>query len=618
MDLGLLPETSWKDVSFVNHSVNSRRDVDASPTKVKRYSSSRSPDRVTNDREDVAVARKSATRTARTLTKPVRKDRRSKRRWTTIRQKKPKHTTSKINGTIKRLASSLRRKTGEKVDVPAARANLSRNNFSPTQPGAQSSDREVETREHPDERYRSASDDDQVRRATSNTDPEEITRVDYAVGPTYSEFLPSREKEESRDRPERSEHVTNFLRTGNGVEDAWKDTMLNYDGDDAESMESASLAERLSRVKGTHASSKKRNTSICKPMLFQDTASRKRRNGESQCLGNDSVMRKRRGEIRTRRRKRRAPTTNNDCSRVPSDPSRANSPRKESGSKCDVAVNYSGARDTPRKIQKCRGCDAPRRSHDFANVSCACKENVRSTATAIMQDIQTQIYNAEINDENVISKVPLDDPSEERAEALDRDISMEYDWVYEDGFDKEGNLCQSLKQSSVDTNPCVSSINVLANRKCRKKKSTAVSIDCRSIDKMETTYEDVFHEYVDFDSSTSASSLKISVGENQVLKDDAEMIRSSWPRSSLNEENDKFDSSLLTSLQTINDDEQTAASMCYKCQEETSDGAAKKTILYINRKRSGTPFLTNRHSVPPKLVKFCVKVSDICFNIQLF
>ncbi|EZA48382.1 DNA (cytosine-5)-methyltransferase 3A [Ooceraea biroi] len=623
MQLGLLPESSLKNITIVNTlDFDSMRNDRSAESFV---------DLETSDHETVLETRLSKFTNRLNATwpliipvsdpssRPIRKRSRRKKRWTITRRRKPRNSVDEelndatADSTIKRSASSpLRRKPkrGNLGVSTDAWERLSDDNFSSTQLHARSRDHDED-----DDEDRELSKDyglagrEKVRRATSTRNAtREITQPDYSESEYSRSYTSSRQKEESRELSEYPEYFMNVLRidnnTGEDDSDTSKDTKPDCDTsvDDARGRRSAKLSERAPR-----AINVRRNE---RTLAVDNRVLSKRRNRHSSMDKKPARNLQNRSIRRRRRRRRRANEWKKEDSATDSN---YNSNSQDDSSACRSDGRKGDARGTARNGRKpCDLCNTRRHSGNLTNNACTCKRNLRNTASAIMRDIQEQIRDTEVtrdaeNAGNAIPDISVDDPSQEHSkEKLDRDDVSVMRGDEEDNDNRRDNvedlLFQESRPSSKNVEPKIQSPNFTVNSGKRRKKRLnrwMSSINCDLVDRTQTTYHSTFHE-CDLESSTT-SSLKINMTENWKPEDgdNAGMIHSSF-RSSLSEGcSDEHDSALLLARKIISDDlskdektddeNKTMGSSCYKyedkCDEtlnsqQTEQGRSRDNFIY--------------------------------------
>lgn len=654
IELGLLQKSSLKDVTIASY-----LDLDFLRTT---KNAQRSSDLETNNREDIVSDRTSASifggswpfidpaRITRiTSRKSVRK-RSKKRRWSTKRQRKPNVDRARwdindatTNLSIKRAvssSSSSRESRRQSLGVSnGGPTGLSGNNFSLTQLHARWSDRdEDENRERLSGSYGSADDDEGVSRAMSETSSGEIAQIDYS-GAGYSRFYtPSYQKKESQNRTELSEYPDYFSNVlhidDNNSEDDDFDTTLHWDIYNTRSMKFAKFTKNVSREINTRTPVKNGNTLGSKGKRSSRKKSRHLRSSENHF----ETLKKRRNKLARQKKESGNSVTNSDynLSRISRD-LEENSPECKSDSRGGFAVD---TRDTAKIVHERCDCNARRHSYNFTNAACACKRNLKSTATAIMRDIQAHIRSAEIakDVENIWNfTISADNLGEKPGDKdLNRDISMEYDWI---GLEDNGELnngeisSQESKQSFDPANADLteSFINISMQRRRHNRRLNRCTIDCKFVDRTETAYRSVFHECVDFDSPVATSSLKINMDESWRSEDndsDVEMIHSSWRRSvSFTEESDALKNELagalllarkiisddLTKGENYDDEHETLASTCYKYHETTDADAAinRDTSLHDSCSDEEDAKFVNQHDKTKNIITYKKKGRNI-------
>lgn len=643
IELGLLQKSSLKDVTIASY-----LDLDFLRTKkdAERFS-----DFEANNHEDVVSDRTSANiydgswpfidpaRIMRiTSRKSVRK-RGKRRRWSTKRQRKLNvdKTRCDINDettnlSIKRAASSspedIRR---ENLGVSnGGPTGLSENKFSLTQLHARWSDRdEDENRERLSGSYGSADEDEGVCRAMSETSSSEIIQIDYS-GAGYSKFYTSNcQKKESQNRTELSEYpdyFSNVLRIDDDndnltTEDDNFNTTPDWDNYNTRSMKFAKFTEHVPREITTRTSVKNGNTLGNIGRRSSRKKSRHLKRSESRLK---ELLKERSNKLMRRKKKSGNSVTNNDYNlRISRD-------LEESSPECKSDARGSFGADTRDTVKIARGrCDC-----NFTNAACTCKRNLKSTATAIMRDIQAHIRSAEIDVENIlrdfaISADSLDEKPGDKD--LNRDISMEYDWIGLENNDDLGEISPQKSKQLFDLaklDPTESFIDISMKRRRRKKRLNRYTIDCKFVDRTETAYRSVFHECVDFDSPVATSSLKINMDESWRSEDNdsgVDMIHSSWRRSVsfIQDCDNELDSALLLARKIISDDStkgekyyddehETLESTCYK-YHETADvyAISRDTSLHDSCSDEEDAKFVNQHDKTKNIITYKKKGRNI-------
>jgi len=427
----------------------------------------------------------------------------------------------------------------------------------------------------------------------------QTTRLDHSES-EYSKYSSSnRQKEESTELSEYPEYFMNVLRidntAGENDSDTSEDTMPDCDTtsvDDADGRTAARFAERASRKISVRRNGKTLN----------DRVPLKRGNHRSTRTNDEEPAKSlRKRSTRRRRRRRIKKWKEEDHDSAVDSNYKANSQEENSsacrsdGGKGDLDVDANG---TAKDEAETCDCNARQRHDALTNDSCACKRNLRNTATAIMRDIQEQIReiaeitrDAENSGDEIPPRTLSDDSSRKQPrEEPDRDdgvpvIPRDQRNNANGGDNDEDVLFQESGQSSRENiEPKIQSPNFTVNRRRRRKRFNRwTSINCDLVDRTKTTYHSAFHE-CDLESSATSSSLKINMTESWKPEDgdNDEMIHSSF-RSSLSGGCDEHDSALLLARKIISDlskdgdddgEDETMASSCYKYDDkcdETSD-----------------------------------------------
>ncbi|XP_029165493.1 uncharacterized protein LOC114936461 isoform X2 [Nylanderia fulva] len=531
IELGFVQQSSLKDVTIVSY-----WDLDFLRT-AKRKSS----DQETNNHEDVVSTNifgntwpfiDPAQITKIVSRKSIRKRSKRRSRWSTRRQRK-RNVDRDINDDAKSTTNlPIKRESRRESDDSTG---LSGNNFSLTQL------RRDENRERLSESYGSTDEDEE---ATSETNSNEIARIDYS-GAGYSRFYtPTCQKKELQNQaelPEYPDYFSNVLRIdddNNTEDDDWfPDTQMKFH-------------KNVSREINTRRSVKNGNT-LSSDIVGKRSSRRKKSHRLSSEYHFETV--KKRKNKWSRRKKKAGKSVMNGAyslSRISRD-SKENSPECKSDAGDGFAVD---TRDTAKIVRERCDCNARRHSYNFTNAVCACKRNLKSTATAIMQDIQAYIRSAEIaKDAENVRNFATSDSLDLDKDLARRDISMEYDWIVEDN----GEISSQESKRSYDLTGSMN--NVSANLRRRKRRRlTRFKIDYKLVDRTETAYRSAFHECVNFDFPAS-SPLKINMDESwrsERSNSDLEMIHSSWRQSvSFTEECDnECDSALLLARKIVSDD----------------------------------------------------------------
>lgn len=627
IELGLLQKSSLKEVTIASY-----LDLDFLRTTKNAPKSS---DFETNHREDVVSDRTSASifggswpfidpaRITRITSRKFIRKRSKRRRWSTKRQRKPNADSARwdindatTNLSIKRATSSPSSFEGsrhENLEVSNGPMELSENKFSLTQLHARWSDRdEDENREHLSGSYGSADEDEGVCRATSETSSDEIVQIDYSNAGFSRFYTPNCQKKKSQNRTELSEYpdyFSNVLRIDeNNIEDDDFDTTSNWDIYNTRSMKFAKFTEHVPREINTRTSVRNGNNLGSTGRRSSRKKGRYLRSSENHL----ETLKKRRKKLMRQKKESGNSITNNDykLSRISRD-------LEENSSECksDARGFAVDTRDTAKIVQGSCDCNARRHSYNFTNAACACKRNLKSTATAIMRDIQAHIRSAEIakDVENIQGfTISADSPNEKSDDKeLNRDISMEYDWIELEDTGELNNGEISSQESKQSFDPAESFINISVKRRHRKRRLNKCTIDCQFVDRTETAYQSVFHECVNYDSPVASSSLKINMNESWKSKNNdsgVDMIHSSWRRSvSFIEECDnEFDSALLLARKIVRDDSaegekyyddehETLESTCYKYRE-TPDvyAASRDTSLHDSCSDEDTKFVNQQ------------------------
>ncbi|KAL6437030.1 hypothetical protein ACFW04_004973 [Cataglyphis niger] len=601
IELGLLQKSSLKDVTIASY-----LDLDFLRTTKNTPKSS---DFETNHCEDVVSDRSSASifggswpfidpaRITRITSRKFIRKRSKRRRWSTKRQRKPNVDSARwdindatTNLSIKRATSSSSSSFAGSRRENLAVSNggpigLSENKFSLTQLHARWTDRNEDgNREHLSGSYGSA-DEDGVCRVTSETSSDEIVQIDYSSAGYSRFYTPNCQKKKSQNRTELSEYpdyFSNVLRIDeNNTEDDDFDTTSNWDIYNTRSMNFTKFTEHVPRKINTRTSVRNGNTLGSTGRRSSRKKGRYLRSSENHL----ETLKKRRKKLMRQKKESGNSITNNDykLSRNSCD-LEENSPECKSDARGGFAVD---TRDTAKIVQGSCDCNARRHSYNFTNAACACKRNLKSTATAIMRDIQAHIHSAEIakDVENIQGFTISADSSGEKpgVKELNRDISMEYDWVEleDNGELNNGEISSQESKQSFDLAESFIHINV--KRRRRKRRLNKYSIDCQFVDRTETAYQSVFHECVNYDSPVASSSLKINMNESWKSENNdssVDVIHSSWRQSvSFIEECDnEFDSALLLARKIVSDDSakgekyyddehETLESTCYKYRE---------------------------------------------------
>lgn len=646
IELGLLQKSSLKDVTIASY-----LDLDFLRTT---KNAQRSSDFETNNREDVVSDRTSVSifggswpfidpaRITRITSKKFIRKRSKRGRWSTKRQRKPNVDSARwdINNatrnlSIKRTVSSSSSGGSRHENLGVSNGGptgLSGNKFSLTQLHARWSDRdEDENREHLSGSYGSADEDEGVCRAMSETSSGEIVQIDYSSAGYSRFYTPSYQKKKSQNRTELSEYpdyFSNVLRIEeNNTEDDDFDTTSDWNIYNTRSMKFAKFTEHVPRVINTR-------TSVRNGKTLGSTGRRSsRKKGRHLRSSNNHLEtpKKRRKKSMRQRKESGNSVTNNDykLSRISRD-LEENSSECKSDARGGFVVDTS---DTAKIVQGRCNCNARRHSYNFTNAACACKRNLKSTATAIMRDIQAHIRSAEITKdiENIQDfTISADSPGEKPGDKdLNRDVSMEYDWI---GLEDNGELNNgeiSSQESKQSFDPAESFININVKRRRRKRRLNKYTIDCQFVDRTETAYQSVFHECVNYDSPVASSSLKINMDESWRSEDNdsgVDMIHSSWRRSvSFVEECDnEFDSALLLARKIVSDDSakgekyyddehETLESMCYKYRETSDVYAAisRDTSLHDSCSDEEDAKFVNQHDKTKSIITYKKKGRNI-------
>lgn len=517
-------------------------------------------------------------------TKPVRR-RRRKTRWSVRRQRKPKERIDGVTADLStERSSSLRGSKRANLGVSRDRsARLSvRKNPSSTRSRVFVDD----GAERLSESYRSTDDDEEeevISQTTSETSSEEIAPVDYS-GSGYSRFYStSRTKDEPQNRMELSEYpdyFMNVLRIDNSNENNDLDTSEDdASRDNVRTAKFAKFAERRPSRKILENGNSPHRTG---------RASRKKKSAFGSGGDRIEVPKKRRNRSVGRKEKARNSAYNHhNRRRVSRDLEEKIPPKIKSDPRDDVAA---GTRDVAEEIAARKRCDCKgrRRSQNFTNAACPCKKISRSTAAAIMRDIQecinTRVATDVENIEKTISEIERSVPEEPSYKDLGRDVSMEYDWVDSSELDDRNLPSQILERSFDSTNDEHSSVSVRTAGRRRKRRNRC-SIDCKFDESTETAYRSVFHDCVDFDTQRSTPSLKINMEESwrsaEDSSDNDDEIHSSWRRSTLGSSTEEcgneVDGALLLARKIVNDDStkdekcddehETLNNACYKYHE---------------------------------------------------
>lgn len=634
IELGLLQKSSLKDVTIASYlDLDFLRGTEKDAQGFSDFGADNRED-IVSDRTPASIYDGSwpfidpARITRITLRKSVRKQSK-KRRWTMKRPMKPNADNARwdiddttTNLSIKRAASSLGDIQHENLGVSkGGPTGLSGNKFSLTQLHARWSDRDGDKNcESLSESYGSADEDEGVCRATSETSSSEIVQIDYS-GAGYSRFYtPNCQKKDSQNRTELSEYPDYFSNVlhidDNDTENDSNTTVTdNYN---TRSRKFEKFREHVPRKINTRTSVKNGNTlgNIRRRSLRKKSRHhlRSRKNHLKESL------KERSNKLVRRKKKSGNSVTNNDYNLRISRDLEENSSECKSDARGGFAVDK---RDTVKIVR--RRCDC-----NFTNTACTCKRNLKSIATAIMRDIQAHIRSAEIDVENISDFTIFADSPDEKPDDkdLNRDISMEYDWI---GLEDNGNLNNGeisphkSKQSSdlTKVNPTESFIDISMKRR-HKRRLNRYTIDCKFVDRTETAYRSVFHECVD--SPIATSSLKINMDESWRSEDDngVEMIHSSWRRSvSFTEDCDnEFDSALLLARKIVsddltkdekyyNDEHETLENTCYK-YHETEDCAISRDIsLHDSRSDEKDAKFANQHAKTKNIITYKKKDRNI-------
>lgn len=597
IELGLLQKSSLKDVTIASY-------LDLDFLRTTKKDAQRFSDFEADNREDIVSDRISANiydgswpfidpaRITQITSRKFGGKRSKKRRWSMKRQRKPNADNARWDVNDATTNLSIKRATSLPGDMKIQRENLgvsnggstglSENKFSLTQLHTRWSDRDED--ENRERLFGSADKDEGVSQATSETSSSEILQIDYS-GAGYSRFYtPNCQKKESQNRTELSEYpdyFSNVLRIDdNDTED--DDFKTHWNNYNTRSMKFEKFTEHVSREINTRTSVKNGNTL---DNIRRRSSRKKSRHLRSNKNHLKESLKERSNKLVRRKKKSENSVTNNDYNLRISRDLEENSSECKSDARDDFAVDK---RDTVKIVQGRCNCN-------FTNTACTCKKNLKSTATAIMRDIQAHIRSAEIDVENIRDfTIFADSPGEKPGDKdLNRDISMEYDWIEleDNGNLNNGELLPHKSKQLFDlakANPTESFIDISMKRRRRKRRLNIYTIDCKFVDKMETAYRSVFHECIDFDSPIATSSLKINMDESWRSEDDSgvEMIHSSWRRSvSLTEDCDnEFDSALLLARKIVSDDstkdekyyddeQETLESTCYK-YHKTADVCA--------------------------------------------
>lgn len=265
--------------------------------------------------------------------------------------------------------------------------------------------------------------------------------------------------------------------------------------------------------------------------------------------------------------------------------------RRRNVARCVTPTSKTHLAERTRKRCECRN---PRR-RPYNNVRCSCKENMRNTATAILKDIRAQISNTDTDQDTEDMNEVAEDPGESRNEQSNHEDSMKYEWEDEGAPDCKSDSLQNAVSSAK------SSLKMYANRRSRgRRRWNKAPIDCKFIDRTETTYQSVLPEHVERVDTTP--SLKINPEEMNWASDDRDISALIEPRSSVGEGRDNEYDEVLDALTTatqvvVFDDPEDGeahqernalmASACY-VYRETPGNNADETAVTANAKTPGS------------------------------
>lgn len=351
--------------------------------------------------------------------------------------------------------------------------------------------------------------------------PREVGNATRHSAPRYAEARarssydaqePKRRRRTETNLPKRADYYKNVARVNDDIGDIWEDTTSssdeNEEDDNGDGDEEATLAERRGSssketdIANGNVASSREPASSCGRRTARRRRNRehllKNRKDRSMLLRNCGKMKKKRLQ-----RHRRAPAVD------------------DRGVSQVVVVRRKRQRNLGRRVaprpdlarrarKRCNHCDNPRRRSYNSAASCTCKGSLKDTATAIMRDIRAHIHNANANGHSAEEQAEAAEcPNGNRAEleSSGRDVSMKYEWEDEDTEDNSQSVHSSQSSTKAKTygNP---------DRKPRRKRRWhKAPIDCKFVDRTETTYQSVLPEPVDLDSRPSTPSLKINVDD---------------------------------------------------------------------------------------------------------
>ncbi|XP_070517519.1 DNA methyltransferase 3 isoform X1 [Cardiocondyla obscurior] len=539
-------------------------------------------------------------------TKPIRKRRRKRKRWTKP-QKKLRDAQELEDATAD--FSPLRGSKRGNLDVSDDRsARLSvRKNPSSTRSRVfvgedrRSSESYGLTGEDDDD---DDEEDEVISQTTSETSAEEIVPVDYS-GAGYSRFYStSHAKEEPQNRTELSEYpdyFMNVLRIDNSIED-----------NDLDASENDTFSDNVQTAKfAGHRASRKILEGGNSPHKTVKASLRKKKPEPASGNHVERIKPKRRSKLIGRKKKTCDTAEHNNYNRQQvSQDSEEYSPKGKSSSRYGVAGG-----DAPEKtaIPKRCDCKTRRRSRNFTNTACPCKKSTKEIAAAIMQDIQecintnTKVADAIENIENVeksISEVETSTLEDLSYKSLNQDVSMEYDWV------DDRDLSSRALERSFEEPMSVEYVRAIGRRRKRRYKH---SIDCKVDESTETAYRSVFHDCVDFDTPRTTPVLKINMEES--MKSAAEdsssnedEIHSSWRRSTLGSSTEEcgneVDGALLLARKIVSEDStkdekyddehETLNNTCYKYHKISDTFVKKENSFYDSDENSDVEFRKQR------------------------
>ncbi|XP_014478590.1 PREDICTED: uncharacterized protein LOC106746476 [Dinoponera quadriceps] len=549
MELGILPESSLKDIAFVNLWDVTTKLYSAEETAELEGTEETEPKPVNN----ISTALwpfMPAMRNIVPLKKSVRKRGRRKRsKWTVQRHKKPRDPAvlmtvrRRIHDDIDRRSAMRKRVVAAGAVNPSSNPSLKDGPPSAALPGYNFSFKQLHTRlagsSNVDEArdrlstvYRSTGKNlahGRPKRQSCNTT--EALSTDHSA--STRRHLPSRDtRRQKRSRVDlsgRADYYKNVARVNDDMGDIWENTTSDSSGQNEEEEEDATRQQ--SHFANGNVSSRGSTSS------YSESGMLPLKKGHHERLLRN-LPRNSAAPHAVKKRRRRRPVASSDRTHRRKSLARRSAP-------APLAAELPG-------IARRKRCDCGNPQRRSSHVS-SCKENLKNTATAILRDIRAHIDDNADTDKMEVAK----DPGEEQDEGRDegRDVSMKYEWEDDDTADRAE---KSRDANSPQLSATYKTYGNTGRKSRDKKRPQKGPIDCEFVDRTETTYQSVH------DSAPPIPSLKINVDEVSWGSEDSNVSltavsRIFEPRSSLsegrgNEGDDALESRIMAGKVDVSDD----------------------------------------------------------------